>query len=650
MADVVQYRLERMVNELEDLERRGLFTRQEIAEIVKQRRKFEYRLKRPSPLKQDFLAYIDYETQLDSLRRLRKKSAAKETKRKRKKSVSDFAGVARIIEIYRLAVMRYKGDVDLWFKYLEFCRKRKNGRMKKALAQVIRFHPKVPGVWIYAAAWEFDHNLNVAAARALMQSGLRLCPKSEDLWVEYLRMELTYLNKLKARRVALGEDEGALTHDQKDANEKQWREENQDLFMSLNEEREGAKGSDAESEESEKKSDLFREQGLNVLQTIYGGALEALPSSFSLRRRFFEILEAIDLADSEGMHEKILTDMKRDFSADPEYWDWLAKLEIPELSTVENLSEESMQHKLLKAVKVYEEALEVVPSADLFDLYVKFLMDITFLKEGKMRTPELTGPIEKFVSQLLAVYEKAETMGYLNENLASKYVSLYLQLERLDEARELVEKLCSGQFSSSAQLWQLRVSIEVRCATRKHSSPSKEDLSSIFQLLRKVLTDISVSEAKSLWLMALDLFTDHKHYLDKFVDIAFISLAKNGGNEEGFSVSSTMVKFVLEKDGIEHAREIYKKFLALPRPSLDIYRTCIELELNLTSSGDKKSLAKVRKLFEAALSTYDQSLRLWQDYYSMEIKMGTSETANAVHWRARKTLKDAAALTAFRNY
>lgn len=119
-----------MVHELEDLERRGIFTHAEIVEIVKQRRKFEYRLKRPSPLKEDFLAYIEYETQLDSLRRLRKKSLTRGAKRKRK-SVSDFAGVARIVEIYRLAVMKYKGDIDLWFRYLEFCRQRRNGRMKK---------------------------------------------------------------------------------------------------------------------------------------------------------------------------------------------------------------------------------------------------------------------------------------------------------------------------------------------------------------------------------------------------------------------------------------------------------------------------------------------------------------------------------------
>lgn len=131
MADVVQYRLERMVDELDDLERRGIFTRAEIAEIVKQRRKFEYRLKRPSPLKEDFIAYIDYEVKLDELRQLRRKAVAYESKKRKKKSVSDYAGVARIVEIYRLATMRYKGDINLWFRYLEFCKQKRHGRMKK---------------------------------------------------------------------------------------------------------------------------------------------------------------------------------------------------------------------------------------------------------------------------------------------------------------------------------------------------------------------------------------------------------------------------------------------------------------------------------------------------------------------------------------
>lgn len=642
----MQYRLERMVNELDDLERRGVFSRREIAEIVKQRRKFEYRLKRPSPLKQDYLAYIEYEKQLDSLRRLRKKSVAREAKKKTMKSVSDFAGVSRILEIYQLAVMRYKGDIDLWFRYLEFCRERRNGRMKKVLAQVIRFHPKVPGVWIYAAAWEFDHNLNATAARALMQSGLRVCPTSEDLWVEYLRMELTYLNKLKARKVALGEDEGTLINDHRDADEKQWREENKDLFMSLDEERGSRDVSNGQNEESKKKSDMFQEQGLSILRTIYSGAVEAIPSRFSLRTQFFEILEAINLAGSKEMQKEILSDMKRDFSAEPEYWDWLARLETIDSESTQERSTDIVPSRLLKAVQVYEEALKFLPSAVMFNLYTKFLMDAIVSRE-KTKNSEPFSTSEHTVgslSHLLMVYEKAENMGCLTEDLACQHVSLYLQLGKLDEARKLAEKFCNGKFSGAVYLWLLRVSVEMKYVTRKCPSPSKADLLSIFELLRNILTKVAISEAEGLWLMALKFFSNHKHFFDKLVDISLVSLAKDGGSENGFCLSSAIVNFVLQKDGIQSAREMYKRFLALPRPGLPMYKICIELELNLAAINDKDCLVNARKLFESALTTYDQDINLWQDYYSMEIKMGTSETAAAVHWRARKKLKDAAAL------
>lgn len=215
---------------------------------------------------------------------------------------------------------------------------------------MIRFHPKVPGIWIYAAAWEFDQNLNAAAARALMQSGLRACPTSEDLWVEYLRMELTYLNKLKARKVILGEDSGTLSRDHCDTDEKQWRDENKELFMTLEEKRENnEEASDVQDGESEGKLDLFREHGLSILRTVYSGAVEALPSNFNLRTRFIEILEATNLDHSEEMRKEILDEMKRDFSKEPEYWEWLARLNSKR--TVDR-GEEIKLSRLDKAIQV----------------------------------------------------------------------------------------------------------------------------------------------------------------------------------------------------------------------------------------------------------------------------------------------------------
>jgi hypothetical protein len=54
MAETVQYVLEGMLPELEELERKGLFSRAEVRKIVAKRQDFEYQLKRRAALKEDF--------------------------------------------------------------------------------------------------------------------------------------------------------------------------------------------------------------------------------------------------------------------------------------------------------------------------------------------------------------------------------------------------------------------------------------------------------------------------------------------------------------------------------------------------------------------------------------------------------------------
>jgi U3 small nucleolar RNA-associated protein 6 len=221
----------------------------------------------------------------------------------------------------------------------------------QVLAQAIRYHPKVHGLWIYAAAWEFDQNLNVAAARALMQSGLRSCPESEDMWIEYLRMELTYLNKLKARKVALGEDVKTLQKNNSDAGH--WKEENKELFMSLNEEGEGPKESGSTGVALEEKEDLFWQQGLLIIETIYHGAVEALPSSLALRKKFLEILNSVDLAHSDELKIEVLDDLKKDFSHSEDYWDWFARLQLTDLTgSCPTNRKDALLNKLNRSIQV----------------------------------------------------------------------------------------------------------------------------------------------------------------------------------------------------------------------------------------------------------------------------------------------------------
>lgn len=144
-----------------------------------------------------------------------------------------------------------------------------------------------------------------------------------------------------------------------------------------------------------------------------------------------------------------------------------------------------------------------MPSASMFDCYAKFLMDVIHFKnQGSQSSEHFSAASHAMdpISHLLIVYEKAETMGCITEDLACQHVSFLLQLGKVDEAKTLTEKLCSGKFSEAAQLWALRFSIEMRFIQKK-CTPNKAALSSIFEPLRNVLLKLPISEAETIWLM-----------------------------------------------------------------------------------------------------------------------------------------------------
>lgn len=81
-----------------------------------------------------------------------------------------------------------RGDLDLWSRWLRFCQATGSSRqMSKVLTKALQLHSGCAALWTYAAAWEFEANQNAAAARALMQRGLRMCKHAPQLWHEYFR-------------------------------------------------------------------------------------------------------------------------------------------------------------------------------------------------------------------------------------------------------------------------------------------------------------------------------------------------------------------------------------------------------------------------------------------------------------------------------
>jgi U3 small nucleolar RNA-associated protein 6 len=106
---------------------------------MKKRREFEMALVRRVARKSDFLRYAAYEMDLERLRRRRvekigecgphangKTDAMRSlwfTEGRSPRSVSDYAIVKRVFQIFERAVRKFKGDVGLWMEYIRVAEK-----------------------------------------------------------------------------------------------------------------------------------------------------------------------------------------------------------------------------------------------------------------------------------------------------------------------------------------------------------------------------------------------------------------------------------------------------------------------------------------------------------------------------------------------
>ena len=74
MAEFVEQRMEEMMNEVEQMERVNLLQVEEVRELIRKRKQFEYKLQKRTKVKEDFLEYIQYESNLLKLLEIRRES------------------------------------------------------------------------------------------------------------------------------------------------------------------------------------------------------------------------------------------------------------------------------------------------------------------------------------------------------------------------------------------------------------------------------------------------------------------------------------------------------------------------------------------------------------------------------------------------
>lgn len=418
MAEFVQQSIEEMLPELEQMERIELFTKAETNQILKKRKALEYRMRRRTKYKEDYMQYIEYEKgALDLIKKRRKKTGIHY-----KKVEIDYSIVHRIHRLYRQVIARFQSDVELWLSHIKFSLDRnEKSHVSRIFAQLLQVHSKNPDLWILAAKWEFENNKNADNARTLMQRGLRFNPASKALWLEYYRMELLFVEKLRKRR---------------------------ELLQST--------GMDQNEESSEVLNGV-------IAQIVYRKALEAFPGDLKFALSFLPVCRLFDFMSKE--EEAMFEGLETLFPFDPNLWEVKAKrqLEIDQENPLE------MFHK------IFQQATENVKGEEIWALYISACFDVI---EKRSSLDEDSIDFTQEISRLLRLFQTASEKILLSEDLYKQWVKLLFDLGEIGQVETVLEDAVT-KHPTCVSLWKRRLEMMIG------TNASKEVVLKTFKKARK---------------------------------------------------------------------------------------------------------------------------------------------------------------------
>eukprot|EP00955_Chlamydomonas_euryale_P034218 349719-Chlamydomonas_euryale.AAC.8 len=502
---------------------------------------------------------------------------------------------------------------------------------------------------------EFERSGNVAAARSLMQQGLRMCKHEEVMWVEYFRMELLYVQRLRMRREVLGLDlpmEAPLSD------------------------------ADAPSDVASNESEAAVRAVLTgaVARVVCKNAISAIPGSLTLRKKVLQVLELFDFPGVRSLEDHLYATIALDFSMNEDAWDMLAQkplvtaaaaaarsqkvasdIDGAAASTSSLHSARLEEHNTVLAT--YERAVQAVKTSRMYDLFSGYLEGrlegLMKASAGTSRAPVISQPARTKKPgrgaaqlaasdpmdltaaagvELLAVFLSAHKQRCADAALYLRWVSWAQRLGQDKMAAAAARHGCE-RHPTSSKLWSQRLALEAE------AKPAQA-----LELFRTAFHSVSPEDSVGLWSQMLELIgvqgPASQQLMDLLVEAAMAAPASSGLG----SVLTSFLERIHAAHGPDSARQFYKRFLTLPAAGPGLYRAAINMELaedGATNSSrclhkqQRSSCASnhVQRLFEAAVAAHGNSdAQLWLDYAAYEV--AEHRGAGSVYWRAVKSLPD----------
>ena len=139
--------------------------------------------------------------------------------------MSDYSIRQHILTLYSSSVTRLPGSTELWYSYINhiLSTSRSSPEISRVLARALNLQPTKASIWLLAIRFEADGTSpngdkreeggigggNMDAARKLAMRGIRFMKgatkdDARRLWVEWVRLEVSFVERLRKRWEILG--------------------------------------------------------------------------------------------------------------------------------------------------------------------------------------------------------------------------------------------------------------------------------------------------------------------------------------------------------------------------------------------------------------------------------------------------------------
>ena len=375
-----------------------------------------------------------------------------------------------------------------------------------------------------------------------------MCNSSQQLWIEYFKMEMKAMQKLKARRLLLGlGPEAGKVAGRKDTTS------SPSASVPTPSDGDGEGGGEVLADSSEDKLSLL------LARQILKNAVAAIPSHLQFRMQFVEVLRGLDFKWRGMVEDEVYEGMKRDFGdiaecnylharrcmengkgEDAEEGHKAAmevcsfqrcfilpcvhlSFDFPVLvffkecleSTLAvtsmfemfffNLNNKEVDQvpkdktfyfrSCLVPMQVYRSGLTSSPSLKLYELCAAFLEEQ--LKTGGSAESHS----QTVAAEAEAIYSEAHSKEGSTESMAEHHIGLLLGQGRVRDAEEVLKKLCGvSRFRQSGILWVLRVGVGMSLGRLEAGGEKgRERKERIGKVVREALAAVPMAQAAEVW-------------------------------------------------------------------------------------------------------------------------------------------------------